>query len=137
MNEDCQPQPCRHVFRDGTRCTYCNVSIDTLKQKQRDDLLRFALEEHGEDSWSTTLRACLDLISAIDGGATLVVAGPDRTGQGPVSRTFGATLESVTGARCANAYATDFRTLVVELLREWQQQLPHASPSSHGERPTP
>jgi len=124
---------CRHQFQDTKHCLHCGVSVDQLRQQQRDELLRFAIDDHGE-SWSTTLRACLDLITAINGGATLVVAGPDRTNLGPIARTFGATLESVSGARCANAYSTDFRTVLIELMREWQQQLPHAAPSTghHG-----
>lgn len=120
---------CRHQFQDGKHCRHCGVSIDILRQHQRDELLRFALADTVDDSWSTTLRTCLDLITAINGGATLVIAGPDVSAPGPVARTFGATLESRSGARCANAYSIDLRSTLVELMREWQQLLDH--PSSH------
>ncbi len=133
---------CHHQFQDSKHCLHCGISFETLRQQNREELLRFGdvvasgrrtVEEDLARLQSTLssdalpiFHACEALISAIAAGATLVFAGPTESGG-----TFGATLESATGARCANAYGRNLRDVVVELIREWQGQLNHATPPGH------
>jgi hypothetical protein len=60
----------------------------------------------------------LDIVAE---GATLVLSGPDPLA--PAGSTpFAATLESATGARCANAYGASIKDVFEQLLAQWGEQ---------------
>ncbi len=65
-----------------------------------------------------TLRVLVQIIHAVNEGATFVLAGPDPLG----SPGFGANLESSTGARHADAYGAHLSTVLQQLVDKWSKQ---------------
>jgi hypothetical protein len=61
------------------------------------------------------------LLEGIQGGATLVITGPDPLGRSDVPR-FGASIESATGAREAHAMGSDLPRLLSDLAASWVKQ---------------
>lgn len=58
------------------------------------------------------------LLHAVQGGATLVITGPDPIGRTGAPK-FGASLESATGAREAHAMGDDLPRLLSDLVKCW------------------
>lgn len=61
------------------------------------------------------------LLAAVDGGATLVVTGPDPLGNSNSPR-IGASIDSITGARHADAYGASLVEVLGELANKWRKQ---------------
>lgn len=108
----------------------CRVDCpDPCPEHEKQELGRLAAE-HGLQS--TRITAALSelagmgsdicsLLHAVQGGATLVLAGPDPLGNIHAPR-FGATLESATGARHASVYGSDLPRLLSDLVANWVKQ---------------
>lgn len=80
--------------------------------------------EHYLQGWLLelcNLRVVAIILEAVNAGATLVLTGPGSLVD-PSYRGFGATLESETGARNANAEGKTLGPVLVEIAAKWSDQ---------------
>lgn len=132
---DCRAMTCRHQFQDSKHCLHCGISVDTLREQQRAELLAFALADT-HTSEVGFLNDLMLVFLAVSAGAQFELTGPGSFVPGGEGLVFSASLESFGAQRFARGHGPSLTDALAELAREWQRQLPHSSPSSHEESPT-
>jgi len=89
---------------------------------------QLVVDKHGEAKSRRIIEALSELagmgsdfcalLAAVQGGATLVITGPDPLGRNDVPR-FGASLESTSGAIEAHAMGSELPRLLSDLAKSW------------------
>lgn len=114
--------PCPGHRSDPARPGFCSLCGSPCESRPR----REASEQQQRTSSALAELAAMGsdvcaLLAAVQGGATLVISGPDPLGSRTSPR-FGATIQSATGAREAHATGSDLPRLLSDLAKSWSKQ---------------